>query len=152
MLKKQTNIKAYLIAAVVIALTLLLLLVKLRPDDQVAVRVDDGYQFQSWLVSKDEIFDKSSRDEIADVSIAEEINRIKAYRPATTRIEDSNEFIREKVKTIRFHIVSYDDTLMDISRKYYGTTRRWRDIFESNKDVIADPDYLEKGTKLIIPD
>jgi nucleoid-associated protein YgaU len=47
------------------------------------------------------------------------------------------------------HIVQKGDTLSEISRAYYGTSRKWRDIAEANK--IADPSRLQVGMRLTIP-
>ncbi|NGX57509.1 MAG: Chromosome partition protein Smc [Chlamydiae bacterium] len=49
------------------------------------------------------------------------------------------------------HIVEEGETLMHISMKYYGTTRKWRRILESNRDVIADENKIQPGTEIIIP-
>ena len=59
---------------------------------------------------------------------------------------------RQEIKTQKFHIISTGDTLQGISQKYYDTSRKWRDIYEVNRDVIDDPDFLQKGVKIIIPD
>lgn len=58
----------------------------------------------------------------------------------------------EKIKTIRFHIVRREDTLSAISRQYYGTPNQWQKILQGNKGAIKDPNKLQPGTKLIIPD
>ncbi len=50
--------------------------------------------------------------------------------------------------TERSHTVVRGDTLGDISRQYYGTTRHWPKIQEANK---VDPDGLHVGQKLVIP-
>lgn len=48
----------------------------------------------------------------------------------------------------RSHVVAKGDTLGDISRQYYGTTRHWKKIQDANK---VDPDGLHVGQKLVIP-
>jgi len=58
----------------------------------------------------------------------------------------------EKIKTTRFHIVRREETLSAISRQYYGTPNKWRKILEANNRVIRDPNKLQPGTKLTIPD
>jgi nucleoid-associated protein YgaU len=47
------------------------------------------------------------------------------------------------------HTVASGETLQDISRKYFGTTTRWREIAEANPSV--DPNRMKVGTKLTIP-
>lgn len=50
--------------------------------------------------------------------------------------------------TERTHVVARGDTLGDISRQYYGTTRHWKKIQDANK---VDPNGLLVGQKLTIP-
>jgi len=49
------------------------------------------------------------------------------------------------------HIVAEGETLMHISKKYYGTTRKWKRILEANRDVIQDENKIRPGTELMIP-
>jgi nucleoid-associated protein YgaU len=66
---------------------------------------------------------------------------------------DVSQYVQaEKIKTQRFHIVRKDQTLSAISRQYYGTANKWKKIFDANRDVIKDPNKINTGTKLIIPD
>jgi nucleoid-associated protein YgaU len=58
----------------------------------------------------------------------------------------------EKIKTTRFHILRKDETLSSVSQQYYGTPNQWQKIFDANKNVIKDPNKLQPGTKLIIPE
>jgi nucleoid-associated protein YgaU len=58
----------------------------------------------------------------------------------------------EPIKTEKFHIVRREETLSDISRRYYGSPGHWRKIVEANRDVITDANVIKPGTKLIIPD
>ncbi len=51
----------------------------------------------------------------------------------------------------RYHVVQRGETLSEISRSYYGTVTRWRDILEANKDVVPDERLLRPGVKLTIP-
>ncbi len=58
----------------------------------------------------------------------------------------------EKIKTTRFHILRRDETLSSVSRQYYGTPNKWQKILDANKSVIKDPNRLQPGTKLVIPE
>jgi nucleoid-associated protein YgaU len=44
------------------------------------------------------------------------------------------------------------DSLSKIAKREYGDAREWRKIYEANKDVIDDPDLIEVGQNLIIPE
>ena len=48
------------------------------------------------------------------------------------------------------HIVAKSETLGDISKQYYGTTRNWKKIEAANPGVSSD--NLKVGQKLIIPE
>jgi nucleoid-associated protein YgaU len=52
----------------------------------------------------------------------------------------------------RIHIVQRGDTLSGISKQYYGTTAKWQKILDANRSVLKNPDSLDPGMKLIIPD
>jgi len=52
----------------------------------------------------------------------------------------------------RIYVVRKGDTLQKISRKFYGTTRKWRRLYEANRDVLTQgPDKLQVGMRLVIP-
>ncbi len=48
------------------------------------------------------------------------------------------------------HVVSKGETLGDISKVYYGTTTKWKEIVEANPGVR--PENLKVGQSLVIPD
>ncbi len=43
------------------------------------------------------------------------------------------------------------DTLQKISQKFYGTVKRWNEIYKANKDVIPDPNRIKPGKTIRIP-
>jgi nucleoid-associated protein YgaU len=49
------------------------------------------------------------------------------------------------------YTVQKGDTLYKLARHFYNDQARWRDIWEANKNRLADPDKLSVGMKLIIP-
>ncbi len=51
----------------------------------------------------------------------------------------------------RYHTVTKTDTLYSISRKYYGTDKRWREIYNANSAEISDPNKIKVGQRLTIP-
>jgi LysM repeat protein len=48
------------------------------------------------------------------------------------------------------HVVAAGETLSDISKKYFGTTKKWKDIVNANPGV--DPEGLRVGQKLKLPE
>lgn len=49
------------------------------------------------------------------------------------------------------YVIKKGDTLQKISRKFYGTTRKWRTIYEANRGTIKNYDKLSVGMKIVIP-
>lgn len=58
----------------------------------------------------------------------------------------------EQEKTERVYVVKKGDTLQKISKEIYGTTKKWKKIYEANKDVLKSPDLIKPGQKLVIPE
>jgi nucleoid-associated protein YgaU len=58
----------------------------------------------------------------------------------------------EEAKTDRMYVVQSGDSLSKIAKKFYGNANAWKRIFEANKDVIKNPDLIQPGWKLQIPD
>ena len=49
------------------------------------------------------------------------------------------------------YVVKGGDVLSSISQKVYGTSKKWKKIYEANQDVLSSPNDLKVGTKLRIP-
>ena len=51
----------------------------------------------------------------------------------------------------RFHRVRDGDTLASLAQRYYGDRSRWEEIYEANREQIAQPNLLPLDTRLRIP-
>jgi LysM repeat protein len=51
----------------------------------------------------------------------------------------------------RTYTVKSGDTLASISRKFYKTSGRWKEILKANKEKIDNPENLKTGQTLTIP-
>ena len=49
------------------------------------------------------------------------------------------------------YVVQKGDTLQKISDKMYGTTKRWKEIYEANKAELKSPDHIKPGQEIVIP-
>jgi LysM repeat protein len=49
------------------------------------------------------------------------------------------------------YTVKEGDTLASVSRKFYKTSKRWKEIRDANENKIDDPDNLKAGLTLKIP-
>jgi len=54
-------------------------------------------------------------------------------------------------KADRTYVVRSGDTLFSISRKFYKSSKRWKEILEANRKSIRDPKKLTVGETLVIP-
>lgn len=51
----------------------------------------------------------------------------------------------------RMHTVAPGDTLSKIAQQYLGSSGRYMDIFNANKGTLSDPNKIQPGQNLIIP-
>lgn len=51
----------------------------------------------------------------------------------------------------RTYTVRPGDTLGKISQRFYGTTRRYMEIYDANRDRLSSPSNIEVGQVLVIP-
>ena len=51
----------------------------------------------------------------------------------------------------RTYVVKRGDTLSGIAKEVYGDGKKWREIYEANKDKIKDPDLIQVGWELRLP-
>jgi len=49
------------------------------------------------------------------------------------------------------YTVAKSDTLQKISKKFYGTTKKWAKIYDANKDVLKGPNKIYPGQVINIP-
>lgn len=75
-----------------------------------------------------------------------------AQRASTPALSSSNSTAAtSQGADARMHTVEQGETLSSISSRYYGTPRRFLDIFEANRDTLASPDSLRVGQQIRIP-
>ena len=69
------------------------------------------------------------------------------------RLEEAKERIRARRghQAQKTYTVQAGDTLGKIAQELYGDGGRWTEIYEANKDKIADPNAIEVGQELQIP-
>lgn len=49
------------------------------------------------------------------------------------------------------YTVAKGDSLSKIAKKTLGNANRWREIFDANRDQIANPDLIQPGQVLKLP-
>ena len=70
---------------------------------------------------------------------------------ATASKSPSKRGEKEKPAGAHTYTVKEGDTLASISRKFYKTSKRWKEIRDANEKKIDDPDNLKAGVTLTIP-
>ncbi len=48
--------------------------------------------------------------------------------------------------------VQEGDTLQKISKKFYGTYRKWKKIYDANEGAIKDPNRIKPGMIILVPE
>ena len=49
------------------------------------------------------------------------------------------------------YVVTKNDTLSGIAKRFYGSSADWSVIFEANRGTISAPEDIRPGMKLLIP-
>jgi nucleoid-associated protein YgaU len=49
------------------------------------------------------------------------------------------------------HTVEKEESLSKIAKHYYGDMMKYKQIFEANTNILNDPDQIEVGQELVIP-
>src|SRR5437870_3253705 len=70
---------------------------------------------------------------------------------ATASKSPSKRGEKEKRAGAHTYTVKEGDTLASISRKFYKTSKRWKEIRDANEKKVDDPDNLKEGVTLTIP-
>ncbi len=53
---------------------------------------------------------------------------------------------------VKTYTVAKGDSLSKIAKEMYGDVKLWKKLYEANKDVIKNPDLIQPGWVLRIPD
>lgn len=73
-------------------------------------------------------------------------------RVPTAEVRAMEETAAKRTPTVRTHVVEPGDTLTKISDKFYGTTTRWQDILNANREQLPAANRLKPGMELTIPE
>ena len=93
---------------------------------------------------------KQLEERSAKVRLAEKSTEDRPASAALRRGEQSEKAGVKKAKR-RTYVVESGDTLASISRKFYHSSARWKEILDANKKSIDDPEKLQVGQTLTIP-
>lgn len=100
----------------------------------------------------------------SEIPVAEEITEMteitEKIEVAQQTLSDDRETITEEnhkrssvgISGKIIHKVRPNDSLLNISRKYYGDETKWKKIYVANKGNVKNPDTLYIGQELLIPE
>lgn len=71
--------------------------------------------------------------------------------PDKSHADDTSSKKAGSKRNDRSYVVQSGDTLFSISRKFYNSPKRWKQILEANEKNIPNPKKLTVGETLIIP-
>lgn len=72
--------------------------------------------------------------------------------PAPAQTQSARESAPDQSEPVyTTYTVQRGDTLSELSLQLLGTSRRWRELYELNRNAIRDPDNLLAGTVLKVP-
>ena len=105
------------------------------------------------------VFEVIEKDKAHPALAADEV---KASSASASTVAQENNFtlptsspVVEKASLVtgepQSYVVEKDDTLQKISKKVYGSYSKWTRIYDANRDVIKDPNFLKAGITLKIP-
>ncbi|HLY08058.1 MAG TPA: LysM peptidoglycan-binding domain-containing protein [Planctomycetota bacterium] len=84
--------------------------------------------------------------------IAKETTPLPAPAEGKTTAAPKQDISIQTVNGQKIYTVQPGDTLSGISVKVYNTSRHYQKIYEANKEAIEDPNTLQVGLKLTMPD
>ncbi|MEW5895844.1 MAG: LysM peptidoglycan-binding domain-containing protein [Candidatus Omnitrophota bacterium] len=69
------------------------------------------------------------------------------------RIPDISEVepVEEGESDAQAYVVQEGDTLQKISKKFYGSYAKWTTIYDTNRDILKDPNRIKPGMRILIP-
>ena len=97
---------------------------------------------------------KSAEAKVAELEAkVDALQKEKAEKEAKVKeLEAELASLKEQVeKPYIVYRIKKDDTLRKIARQFYGDERKWKLIYEYNKDIIKNPDLIFPCVKIRIP-
>ena len=119
-------------------------------DDQIVVEIPEPPSVYRTVESGDTL-SKISLEVYGVIHLYEGI--FEANRPMLADPDEifPGQVIRCPPVSPPIHTVAKGDTLGKIAKHWYGNAKRYEDIFEANRGILANPDAIEVGQALTIP-
>jgi nucleoid-associated protein YgaU len=92
------------------------------------------------------MIDPSYSDLICDITVNE------SAQPAEAPLTQTAGASASGGQSTRTYTVQSGDTLSKISKQFYGNANQYMKIFEANRDQLSNPDRIQPGQELKIPE
>lgn len=102
------------------------------------LKLNEGINPSRLKVGQEIVLPLKEDSAVATVDAPAKSKEAKSATPASSELPKS-------YKTVR------SDTLSDLAKKFYGSSGKWKKIYDANKNKISDPDTLPEGIELTIP-
>jgi len=73
-------------------------------------------------------------------------------KPDFSNVQGGSDTVADGGGGQRTYTVERGDSLSAISKRVYGKSKYWKEIFEANRDTIENPDLIYPGQTLQLPD
>lgn len=88
--------------------------------------------------------------------IDEEQSAISALKSDIANLRSRVQALENQIAELKkpkydIYVVKDGDTLSKIAHEVYGKSNRWKDLYQANRDVIKNPEFIYPGWKLKIP-
>jgi nucleoid-associated protein YgaU len=95
------------------------------------------------------LIDATSSDLICDINVSQQQRQPVAQRASAGMTVDTSE---SGGQNQRHYTVKPGDTLSKISRDFYGDANQYTKIFNANRNILRDPNTINPGQNLVIPE
>ena len=96
-----------------------------------------------------------------DIMVSVSLKTAPSYQTVKVSIDQKSKTVTTETKSSRpgknpntgktSYTVQKGDSLYNIAKKYLGDGRRWKEIYNLNKDKIKNPNLIYAGQKLTLP-
>ena len=122
------------------------LIITRQPPNGGVGNTSNGFASNTWTVTLEGYSLKESAENAYDIIVSLKFKEYVSYGTVKATVENNdsggdNPSVEEEKKENpknQTHKVVKGDTLCKISRKYYGTSSKWKTIYNANKTVIED--------------
>lgn len=73
------------------------------------------------------------------------------FSQVTGTVTSTEQMVDPPAPVERSYTIEKGDTLSQISKRFYGKAKFWRQIHEANRDAIPDPDRIFPGQTIVLP-